>query len=185
MKSWESLVLLTREPHEFASEEIEILDRASQPSGDGHSQVQLYAQIKSQADELERANREICDFTAMIAHDLRSPLNQVMGVSELMTDSVFGPVTDDQKKWLGKSRRNCAPIGQPGERFPRRVKARGRSHRSQLERSRLKSSSMPCFDNYQIVAKDREILLRKKVGATPQPISRRSASPGTSPRNLG
>jgi signal transduction histidine kinase len=26
------------------------------------------------------------------------------------------------------------------------------------------------LDNYQIVAKDREILLRKKVGTTPQPI---------------
>ncbi|HEX9454155.1 MAG TPA: PAS domain S-box protein, partial [Candidatus Binatia bacterium] len=96
------LVLLTRKTHSFASEEIELLTAMASQVAMAINKSQLYAQIKSQADELEKANKEICDFTAMIAHDLRSPLNNVMGVSELMTDSAFGPVTDEQKKWLGK-----------------------------------------------------------------------------------
>ncbi|MGH7846724.1 MAG: ATP-binding protein [Candidatus Binatia bacterium] len=48
------------------------------------------------------AEQERADFMAMIAHDLRSPLNNVIGASELMKDGVFGPVNEEQQKWLVK-----------------------------------------------------------------------------------
>jgi len=164
------LVLLTREQHEFASEEIEFLTALAAQAAMAIHKSQLYAQIKSQADELERANREICDFTAMIAHDLRSPLNQVMGVSELMTDSVFGPVTDDQKKWLGKVVETVRQLVSLVNDFLDVSKLEAGHIDLNLEPIAVEELFDAVLDNYQIVAKDREILLRKKVGATPQPI---------------
>jgi signal transduction histidine kinase len=164
------LVLLTREPHEFASEEIEFLTALVSQAAMAIHKSQLYAQIKSQADELERANREICDFTAMIAHDLRSPLNQVMGVSELMTDSVFGPVTDDQKKWLGKVVETVRQLVSLVNDFLDVSKLEAGRIDLNLEPIEVEELFDAVLDNYQIVAKEREILLRKKVGATPQPI---------------
>jgi len=60
-------------------EEIEFLTALSQPSGDGHSKSLITD--KSQADELERANSGNLRFYRHDPHDLRSPLNQVMGVA--------------------------------------------------------------------------------------------------------
>ena len=104
-----ALLLLTREEHDFPPEEVEFLITLAGQAATAIQKSRLYEQIKTQAAQLESANREICNFTALIAHDLRSPLNQVLGVSELMTDSAFGPVTDEQKKWL---RNVTANVGQ-------------------------------------------------------------------------
>ncbi|HEV8344064.1 MAG TPA: sensor histidine kinase [Candidatus Binatia bacterium] len=50
-----------------------------------------------QAEALERLK---ADFTAMIVHDLRSPLTAVLSSAALIEDGVVGPVTEEQKKWL-------------------------------------------------------------------------------------
>ena len=63
--------------------------------------------IKKQAAELEEANKLQADFTAMIAHDLRSPLTTVLSTADLMADGLFGEVNDDQKKWLIKTQVTC------------------------------------------------------------------------------
>lgn len=46
--------------------------------------------------------KERADFMAMIVHDLRSPLTNVVGAASLLEDGLLGPVNDEQKKWLGK-----------------------------------------------------------------------------------
>jgi len=159
------LVLLTRETHLFVSEEIEFLTTMASQVAMAIHKSQLYAQIKSQAGELEKANKEICDFTAMIAHDLRSPLNNVMGVSELMTESAFGPVTDEQKKWLGKVVETVRQLVALVNNF---------LDVSKLEAGQLDLNVEPIdigqlfdavLEDYQFVAKDREVFLRKKIGA--------------------
>ncbi len=65
--------------------------------------VDLYEKLRVQTAALERANRLQADFTAMIAHDLRSPLNTILGIHELVADGTFGAVSEDQKKWVGKA----------------------------------------------------------------------------------
>jgi signal transduction histidine kinase len=49
---------------------------------------------------LESANQHIADFSAMMVHDLRSPLVNVIAIAEMLSVGGFGPLTDDQKKWL-------------------------------------------------------------------------------------
>jgi signal transduction histidine kinase len=50
------------------------------------------------------------DFTAMIAHDLRSPLMNIMGVAEVMIEGMFGSVTREQKKWLARVQSNSQSL---------------------------------------------------------------------------
>jgi len=63
---------------------------------------QLYEQLKKQAEELEKARRIEADFTAMLVHNLRSPLATVMSRAGILEDGVVGPVNTEQRKWLVK-----------------------------------------------------------------------------------
>lgn len=66
--------------------------------------------IKKQAAELEEANKLQADFTAMIAHDLRAPISTVLNTAEIMEDGLFGPVSDEQKEWLGRMQITCRNV---------------------------------------------------------------------------
>ena len=157
------MVLLTREEHEFSSDEIDFQSTLATQVAMTIHKSQLYEQIKSQTVELETANREICDFTAMIAHDLRSPLSQVMGVSELMTHSVFGPVTDDQKKWLGKVTETARELVNLVNDFLDVSKLEAGRIDLISEELDLEKLFDATLDNFQFAAKEREIFLRKNI----------------------
>ncbi len=66
--------------------------------------------IRTQAAELEEANKLQAEFTAMIAHDLRGPVSTVLNTAELMHDGLFGEVSDAQKEWLGKMQITCRTV---------------------------------------------------------------------------
>jgi signal transduction histidine kinase/DNA-binding response OmpR family regulator len=92
--------LANRSPRKFRPEEIHLLETIGNQVGVAVQKAQLYEETTRQARELERANKMQADFSAMIAHDLRSPLMNIMGVAEVMVDGMFGNVTEEQKKWL-------------------------------------------------------------------------------------
>ena len=50
---------------------------------------------------MAEANRLKNDFLANMSHELRTPLNAVIGFSELLYDGKAGPLTADQKEYLG------------------------------------------------------------------------------------
>lgn len=47
--------------------------------------------------DAEKANRSKSEFLASVSHEVRTPLNGVMGLIRLMTDS---PLSDEQRQWL-------------------------------------------------------------------------------------
>jgi signal transduction histidine kinase len=95
-----TIQLASRAPRKFRPEEIHLLETIGNQVGVAVQKAQLYEETTRQARELERANKLQADFSAMIAHDLRSPLMNIMGVAEVMIDGMFGNVTEEQKKWL-------------------------------------------------------------------------------------
>jgi signal transduction histidine kinase len=157
------MVLLTREEHEFTSDEIEFQSTLAGQVAMTIHKSRLYEQIRTQADELETANREICDFTAMIAHDLRSPLNQVMGVSELMTESAFGPVTEDQKKWLSKLTETARQLVNLVNDFLDVSKLEAGRIDLTIEEVELEKLLDASFGNFHFLASERNVGLRRSM----------------------
>ena len=164
------MVLLTREEHEFTADEIEFQSTLAGQVAMTIHKSRLYEQIKTQADELENANKEICDFTAMIAHDLRSPLSHMMGVSELMTESVFGPVTPDQKKWLGKVTETARQLVNLVNDFLDVSKLEAGRIDLSIEEVDLEKLLDASLDNFHFLASDGKVTLRKNITGSMQPI---------------
>lgn len=66
----------------------------------------LYNREKLARLEAEDANQAKSEFLAAMSHDLRTPLNAIGGYASLLTDGIQGPVTDGQKSYLERIRRN-------------------------------------------------------------------------------
>jgi signal transduction histidine kinase len=105
-----TLQLASRKPRRFKDEEVNLLQTIGNQMGVAVQKVKLYEETARQALELERANKLQADFTAMIAHDLRSPLMNIMGVAEVMIEGMFGSVTREQKKWLARVQSNSQSL---------------------------------------------------------------------------
>lgn len=61
------------------------------------------AEQKARA-EAEHANRSKAHFLATISHELRTPINAVMGYTQLLEEEIYGPVSDLQRQHLGRVR---------------------------------------------------------------------------------
>lgn len=63
--------------------------------------AQRTAQLEAANLELLRANKELEAFTHTVSHDLRQPLNGVIGFSELLISGKAGALNATQKAYLG------------------------------------------------------------------------------------
>ena len=102
--------LASRSPRQFKREEVILLETIGNQMGVAVQKAGLHEETAKQALELARANKLQSDFTAMIAHDLRSPLMNISGVAEVMMKGLFGPVNEEQHKWLGRMRENTSHL---------------------------------------------------------------------------
>jgi signal transduction histidine kinase len=59
-------------------------------------------------ESLRRASAAKSEFLASVSHDLRTPLNVILGYTDLLAEETFGPVTTDQLDTLGRMRRTAA-----------------------------------------------------------------------------
>lgn len=58
--------------------------------------------MEEQAERLERAISERSRFFASISHELRTPINAVVGYGQLLEDGVYGALTDAQTEAIGR-----------------------------------------------------------------------------------
>ena len=124
---------------------------------------QLYEQSKKQAEELERARKMHSDFTAMIVHDLRSPLSVIMGAATTMGDGLMGPVSEEQKKWLEKMAANSRRLMDFVTAFLDLSKieaGRVELHKEEVDLSRLLDNTV---DDYLVLARNKNISLVSRL----------------------
>jgi PAS domain S-box-containing protein len=62
------------------------------------------AQLLWQAHEVEKANKLKSEFLASMSHELRTPINAIVGYAALLLEGMFGPLSDQQKDPLDRTR---------------------------------------------------------------------------------
>lgn len=62
--------------------------------------AELERRLRQHMDELETSNRELDAFTRSASHDLRSPLNIVLGFSSLLISQLGPTISTDKRDWL-------------------------------------------------------------------------------------
>ena len=158
-----TLQLASRTPRKFKPEEVNLLQTIGNQLGVAVQKAQLYEETVRQAVELERANKLQADFTAMIAHDLRSPLINIMGVAEVMVAGMFGSVSREQTKWLGRIQSNSQSLVDLVSDFLDVSKLE--SGYIDLSRETLNLSGLiqKNLDSYRVLALDKKISIRGSV----------------------
>jgi PAS domain S-box-containing protein len=113
-KDHAALILFGAQVRTFGAEDSQYLQALSRQIGLAIENTRLYDatvqannELHREIDERKRAERVLADFTAMVVHDVRSPLASVISIGESLRDGLFGPVTDLQQKWLSKIHANC------------------------------------------------------------------------------
>ena len=104
-----NVVLMSSRVHAFGADEKQFLRAMSRQIGLALENARLYSEtvevnqeLRKEVDERKRAEQTLADFTAMVAHDLRSPLSNLVSIAESIRDGIFGPVNELQQKWLWK-----------------------------------------------------------------------------------
>ncbi|WP_374653272.1 PAS domain-containing sensor histidine kinase [Dongia sp.] len=71
--------------------EVQLAQATDQLRIQAAATAQLNRELKSQRQVAITASRAKSDFLARMSHELRSPLNAILGFSEVIADRVFGP----------------------------------------------------------------------------------------------
>ena len=158
-----TLQLASRTPRKFKPEEVNLLQTIGNQLGIAVQKAQLHEETLRQALELEKANKMQADFTAMIAHDLRSPLMNIMGVAEVMTAGMFGSVTREQKKWLGRIQSNSQTLVDLVSDFLDVTKLESGYVDLSRETVNLTALIQKNIDSYRVVALNKKISIQDAV----------------------
>ena len=87
-----------------------------------------------------------------------------------MTESVFGPVTPDQKKWLGKVTETARQLVNLVNDFLDMSKLEAGRIDLSIEEVDLEKLLDASLDNFHFLASDRNVTLRKNITGAVQPI---------------
>lgn len=70
--------------------------------GQGHAILGLtdISELRATQLELERSNRELGQFAQVVSHDLRSPLQSILGYAELLRANCGAEITPQQQRYL-------------------------------------------------------------------------------------
>ncbi|MBK7895235.1 MAG: PAS domain-containing protein [Anaerolineaceae bacterium] len=63
---------------------------------------QLFAEAQTAQETAEQANKAKSDLLAKVSHELRTPLGAILGHAEMLQEGVYGPVSAEQNRSLGR-----------------------------------------------------------------------------------
>ena len=118
--------------------------------------------VKERTAELEKANKERADFTAMIVHDLRSPLSVIAGVSDTIEHGFLGPLTDEQRRWIARIGENTKYMTNIISDFLDISKLEAGNFTLARTEVDLRDLATACIENFIPIAEKKDIKLSNK-----------------------
>ena len=165
-----TLTLMSPRVQTFGPEESQFLQALGQQIALAIENAELYgatvevnAHLQEEIEERNRAEKTLADFTAMVVHDLRSPLSNVVSIAESLQDGLFGQVNEQQNKWLWKIETNCKSLIEHVSDFLDLSKIEAGHIELVKKPVDLKTLIQEILVEHSIQADQRQILLRNKI----------------------
>jgi signal transduction histidine kinase len=98
------LGLAWAEPRSFGEDERAFVLTLGVMCAQAIMRAHLRAAERHAREAAEQANQSKAHFVATISHELRTPMNAVLGYAELLADEIDGPISALQKDHLGRAR---------------------------------------------------------------------------------
>jgi signal transduction histidine kinase len=128
------------------------------------------AALTKEIGEREQAQTALADFSAMMVHDLRSPIANIISIVAMMREGLFGPVNADQTKWLGKvenTGRTSVELISDFLDLSKLESGRIDLKKQSLDLGELLRTSL---DNYSVVANEKRIELEDEIDPRLPPV---------------
>ena len=165
-----TLTLMSPRVQTFDPEESQFLQALGQQIALAIENAELYgatvevnAHLQEEIEERSRAEKTLADFTAMVVHDLRSPLSNVVSIAESLQDGLFGQVNEQQNKWLWKIETNCKSLIEHVSDFLDLSKIEAGHIELVKKPVDLKTLIQEILVEHSIQADQRQILLRNNI----------------------
>lgn len=78
--------------------ERRVAARTSQLAAANRLKDELRASERKAREEAETSNRAKSDFLALLSHEFRTPLQAILGYTELLEREIHGPLNDSQRR---------------------------------------------------------------------------------------
>jgi signal transduction histidine kinase/FixJ family two-component response regulator len=102
------VVVLADEPDHFQSRaDAALLEHLSSQAAIAIEHALLNERARQQTRDLERAMSERSRFFASLSHELRTPINAVIGYNHLLQEEIFGELSDRQQEAISKANRSA------------------------------------------------------------------------------
>jgi two-component system, NtrC family, sensor kinase len=94
------LIVSRKAPGRFADEVTMLLQTFATQSAIAIQNARLYRELEARGRELEAASRHKSQFLANMSHEFRTPMNAILGYTELITDGIYGGVPEPMRDVL-------------------------------------------------------------------------------------
>lgn len=91
----------------FSPEDIRLAQTLVAQAAIAIDNALMFRELEQRADELAEANRLRSQFLATISHELRTPMNSIIGFSETLLDGLYGELNERQASRMERIKRNA------------------------------------------------------------------------------
>jgi signal transduction histidine kinase len=97
-----AIVIRRLQVRPFTDKQIALLETFADQAVIAIENVRLFNEIQEKSEQLEAANKHKSDFLARVSHDLRTPLNSIIGFTRIVLRRMEGQLPNLQKENLQK-----------------------------------------------------------------------------------